>query len=220
MSTVRVQYRRRLDGAPSGYTSDVYIGANFDAPSGVPAAGVVTTMQRMWDGLNSSGLNAWQSCDQFDQTAGAAEMTFWEWSPLWVQYHTEPRTVASGFAITGPIFLPHQCGVTFGYRSTSGPNPRLGRSRWQYGPIAPGSTFYTSGASGGGRLSAAGVTRVMDNVQLCLATLAGLGWTLQVMTNRRTIPLFAPALECYVSDVITINRKRRTWPLGQEREAI
>lgn len=220
MAIVRVQYRRSLDGAPSGFNSDVYIGANFQTATALPSSGIVTLLQRMWDGLSPAGANAWQSCDQFDQTANAAEMTFWEWSGEWVQIHSEPRTVSSGFSITGAVHLPHQCGVTFGYRSTSGPNPRLGRSRWQYGPIAPGSTFYSGSASGGGRLTAAGVTRVMDNANGGLASLSGLGWQLMVMTNRRTIPIFAPALECYVSDVVTINRKRRSWPLVQEREAI
>jgi len=213
MVIARVQWKRKLAGAPAYGNFDTYTGAWFETSNPVPTTTVRNLLIRLWSGQDrngSNGTNPFYSWP-FLVGSGQSQLTTWEWTG------TEQVQRFSG-AVTVPTFTsggvtlwipPAQIATAVGYKSAPGEHPQWGRSRWFMGPIVTAASAVNLSTSGGARWASTYVGYIAANAADCIAALAAQGWVLQVKHGTGAGSTWTAALELYVDDVFDVQRSRR-----------
>lgn len=228
MPTVRVQIRQTLADAPSVGTWNVYRGGWFTVTgSTTPTYAVQRLLVDMFNGLrapNTGGTaNTWTSTSVYRLGITAGRLKVWTVSGgALTLAHQESVAVMDSPMTPGPTEpLPYNLAVAVGYRANlgSGVPHQRGRSRFFVGPLLmkSGGLNRTTG-NGGARLAEGVVDTIAENFAANVASLRASGWSLGVrVLGSDTLH---DVTECYVDDLLDVQRSRKSWVNYQKRVSL
>lgn len=222
MAIVQLQLKKSFLSPPPVGKWAVYSSMWFSTATIVPSTAVLDAFNRLMNGRPAVGqatlLTSAAGVINTDVNGGLVS--------AW-QFSGGSKTRVGDYPVTivndggaGLQRLPSQTQICVGYRSTTGANTRLGRSRFFIGPCSILSGYSDVSGGGGLRLTNAGVDVLVGNVVSCITALRGLGWDPVVQSNRRILASHNPVQEVYVDNVFDVIRTRRAWVTYQKRQAV